>query len=94
MATNLYAVHEALTGDMVVYKACDGSNAFQCKPKHHIFWAVATIQCDNFSSSNAEILQKPVADSGQAAVKLKICPCSVFENEKELVRSLMQRLVF
>lgn len=92
--THLYTMHQALTCDIIVYEAWDGSDALQCEPQYQIFWAVAAIQCDNFSSPNPEILQKPVADPEQAPVELEICPSLVLENKEELVRSLVQRMFF
>jgi hypothetical protein len=80
--TYLYAVHQRLIGQVAVDEGHASSYSLQGKPEYQILRAVSTIDCNQLSCSNPEVIHEPIAHSLQVGEELLVCPCPALEHKE------------
>lgn len=92
--TYLGAVYESSSSEVPVDVAYGGSNCVQCKPKHQILGAVPSVNGDHLPDLYTQVVHEPIAHSGDCLEELFVRPCIAFEDQKWVIRSIAQSLVF
>jgi hypothetical protein len=87
-------MYQRLIRQVAVDKRNAGPDSVQRKPKHQVFGAVGSVNCNQLSFSDTQVIHEPVADSLQVVEELLVRPRSTLEHKKYVVWQISYSMFF